>query len=35
VRRSGGVTPNLGETVNVKPHAGRHHTFHAVTGRRI
>jgi multiple sugar transport system ATP-binding protein len=35
VRHSGGGTPNLGETVNVRPHPGRHHAFHVVTGRRI
>jgi multiple sugar transport system ATP-binding protein len=35
VRTSGHSTPELGAIVNVKPHPGRHHAFHAVTGKRI
>jgi multiple sugar transport system ATP-binding protein len=35
VRSRGGATPRLGQTVNVKPHIDRHHTFHAVTGTRL
>ena len=27
--------PNMGDTVFVKPRAGRNHVFHAVTGQRI
>jgi multiple sugar transport system ATP-binding protein len=35
VRTHGRRTPELGEVVNVKPHAGSHHAFHAVTGKRL
>jgi multiple sugar transport system ATP-binding protein len=35
VRTNGHATPELGSVVNVKPHPGRHHAFHATTGRRL
>jgi multiple sugar transport system ATP-binding protein len=35
VRTDGRRTPNLGETVHVKPRTDHHHAFHAVTGLRI
>jgi multiple sugar transport system ATP-binding protein len=35
VRTDGRRVPGLGDIVNVKPRAGHHHAFHAVTGRRI
>ena len=34
VRTSGGVTPELGTIINVRPRADRLHAFHAVTGQR-
>jgi multiple sugar transport system ATP-binding protein len=35
VRTSGHRTPDLGDTVDVKPHADKHHAFHATTGERL
>jgi len=35
VRTDGRNTPSMAETVYVKPRAGEHHAFHAVTGERI
>ncbi|MGH3736006.1 MAG: ABC transporter ATP-binding protein [Micromonosporaceae bacterium] len=35
VRTDGRNTPNMGETVYVKPKVGHHHVFHAVTGARL
>jgi multiple sugar transport system ATP-binding protein len=32
---SGRSTPTIGDIVNVKPHPGRHHAFHGVTGKRL
>ncbi|MCW2639216.1 MAG: sugar transporter ATP-binding protein, partial [Dactylosporangium sp.] len=35
VRATPRQAPRLGDTVYVKPRAGHHHAFHAVTGRRL
>ena len=35
VRTDGRNTPSMGDIVYVKPQAGEHHAFHAVTGERI
>ena len=35
VRTDRRTMPNMGDTVFVKPRAGRSHVFHAVTGHRI
>ena len=35
VRTDGRSAPNMGDTVHIKPKPGRHHAFHAATGKRI